>query len=163
VTTSSHALPIRIDNLSVIFSHDTVWPKHLVHHKHMLILLNTLIGSFRILSISDSMMLERWGKQYLHPSSCGPRGGDSVLPVLKTLIWQWNLFYCYIHLSLLCEHDSLHKKWTGEHYINTTAHNMCWSEWFKPCTQNGQYCRPALVSVSRRHSKMQPYPWYFKM
>jgi hypothetical protein len=65
------------------------------------------------ISVSDFSMSETGEKQYPCTFSCGPRGGDSVLPVMKTFNWQCNLFYCYIHLysihlSLLCKHGSSH-------------------------------------------------------
>ena len=59
----------------------------------------------------------------------------------KTFNWQWNkhkkvlilyiLFHYYMHLPLLCKHDSLHKQQTAEKYVNTTAHNTCWLEFFQ--------------------------------
>jgi hypothetical protein len=114
---------------------------------------------------ADPTMFERRGKQCPHPCCRGSPRRLSALPVLKTLKWQWNLFYCYIYLhlyntylSLLCKHDSLHKKWTVEQYVNTTAHNTCWSEWFRPMYAERSVPKTRFGQRGLRHSKMQPQP-----
>jgi hypothetical protein len=106
-------------------------------------------------------MFERQGKQYPHPSSSGPRVVAPCRPTTcsKILNWQWNLFYCCVHLYLLhllllCKHDFLHKNnvLTPQHTARVGQNDS------NQCTRNGQFRRPTLFSRNLGHSKMQPYP-----
>jgi hypothetical protein len=109
-------------------------------------------------------MSERRGKQYLHPSSCGPRDGDTVLPILKTLNWQWNLFYCYIYFAIYIYHYSAntmpYTKHESENNVLTPQHTICVGRNdSNQCMRNGQYRTPTAAFAIPRCSRT---PSYFK-
>jgi hypothetical protein len=75
-------------------------------------------------------------------SSCsGPHGGDCVLPVLKTLNWQWNLMYCYVHSRIRFSHYSFHTTYTK----NERGDSALEPEHTTRVARIGQYGRPVIL------------------
>jgi hypothetical protein len=99
----------------------------------------------------------------MHPTSslCSTWWGLSILPVLETLNWHWNLFYCYMYLYSITHHYSVNAiSYTKNEWWNIVLTHSTqlvgWNDSNK-CIWGGHYHTLALISGSQCHSKMQLY------